>query len=359
MSTLWSDHIAGLIPYVPGEQARIPNLLKLNTNENPYGPSPKAIAAMRAALGDDLRLYPDPHGTALRRVIARRYRLEPDQVFLGNGSDEVLAHVFNAFFLRGGRPLWLPDITYSFYRTYCRFFEVPHRLIPLAGDFTLRLQDYTEAADQEPVGIIFANPNAPTGCVLDLDAIRQITLAHPDSTVVVDEAYVDFGAQSAAVLIRELPNILVVHTLSKSRALAGLRVGYAMGSPDLIAGLVRVKDSFNSYPLDRVALAGAQAAIEDEDWFDQSCQAVVNARESLAQKLRSLGFTVLPSLTNFLFVTHRTQEAADIARKLRDEGILVRHFQAPRIDQYLRITVGTPEQCTRLCDTLKSILAAA
>ncbi|MFT0532299.1 histidinol-phosphate transaminase [Castellaniella hirudinis] len=357
MSTLWSDHLAGLIPYVPGEQARIPNLLKLNTNENPYGPSPKALAAMRDALSDDLRLYPDPQGTLLRRAIARRHRLAPDQVFLGNGSDEVLAHVFNAFFLRGGRPLWLPDITYSFYRTYCRFFDVPHRLIPLADDFTLRVSDYTEAVDQAPAGVIFANPNAPTGCALGLDAIRRIAQARADCVVVVDEAYVDFGAQSAVALLHELPNLLVVHTLSKSRALAGLRVGYAMGSPELIAGLVRVKDSFNSYPLDRVALAGAQAAIEDEDWFERTCRAVIDARTRLARDLQALGFVVLPSETNFLFASHRTREAAEIARLLRAQGILVRHFQAPRIDPYLRITVGTPEQCMRLCDTLKNVLS--
>lgn len=357
MSELWSDHIAGLIPYVPGEQARIPNLLKLNTNENPYGPSPKAIAAMQAAMSDDLRLYPDPQGTALRRAIAQRYRLEPDQVFLGNGSDEILAHAFNALFLRGGRPLWLPDITYSFYRTYCRFFDVPHRLIPLAEDFSLRVADYTETVEQEPAGIIFANPNAPTGCALGLDAIRQIAEARPDSAVVVDEAYVDFGAQSAVALLGGHPNVLVIHTLSKSRSLAGLRVGYALGSPGLIEGLIRVKDSFNSYPLDRVALAGAQASIEDQDWLERSCRAVIDAREALAAELQSMGFSVLPSQTNFLFARHHGHEAVQIARGLRDQGILVRHFQAPRIDQYLRITVGTPAQCARLCDTLKSVLS--
>ncbi|WP_322999000.1 histidinol-phosphate transaminase [Castellaniella sp.] len=357
MSTLWSDHIAGLIPYTPGEQARIPNLLKLNTNENPYGPSPKAIEAMRAALTDDMRLYPDYQALDLRRAIARRYRLDADQVFLGNGSDEILAHVFNGLFLRGGRALWLPDVTYSFYRTYCRFYDVPHRLIPLADDFTLRVSDYTEAVEQEPAGIIFANPNAPTGRALGLDAIAAIAQARPDSAVVVDEAYVDFGAESAATLLRDFPNLMVIHTLSKSRSLAGLRVGYALASPDLVAGLLRVKDSFNSYPLDRVAQAGALASIEDEGWFDRTRHAVMDARESLVGALRSLGFDVLPSQANFVFARHRTQEASVIARGLRDQGILVRHFQAPRIEQYLRITVGTPEQCTRLCDTLKSVLS--
>ncbi len=358
MSTLWSDHIAGLVPYVPGEQARIPNLLKLNTNEHPYGPSPRAIEAMRAALTDDMRLYPDYQALNLRRTIADRFGLAPDQVFLGNGSDEILAHIFTALFLRGGRPLWLPDVTYSFYRTYCRLYAVPHRLIPLDEDFVLRVADYTGPADPEPAGIIFANPNAPTGRSLTLDEIAAIAQAHPDSAVVVDEAYVDFGAESAAALIGRFPNILAIHTLSKSRALAGLRVGYALGHADLIAGLTRVKDSFNSYPMDRVALAGAQAAIEDEAWFDRTRRAVIDAREQLARDLQDLGFQVLPSQANFVFARHPGRDARDIASGLRETGILVRHFSAPRIDQYLRITVGTPEQCARLCDALRALLSA-
>lgn len=358
MSTLWSDHVAGLEPYVPGEQAQIPNLLKLNTNENPYGPSPRAIEAMQAALNEDLRLYPDFQGQALRQAAARHHRVTADQVFLGNGSDEILAHVFNAFFLRGGRPLWLPDVTYSFYRTWCRFYSVPHRLIPLADDLSLRVSDYTGATEQEPCGIIFANPNAPTGGALPLTDIAAIAQARPDSVVVVDEAYVDFGAESAAPLVDRFQNLVVVHTLSKSHSLAGLRVGYAIAHAELIQGLVRVKDSFNSYPLDRVALAGAQAALEDDAWFDHTRQAVMETRTRLIGDLQQLGFEVLPSQANFVFARHLREEAAIIARGLRDQAILVRHFQAPRIGQYLRITVGTPDQCTRLCDTLKAILSA-
>jgi len=357
VSTLWSDHISGLEPYTPGEQIQLPDLLKLNTNENPYGPSPRAIEAMRAALTDDLRLYPEIQGLGLRQAIAKRYRLTPDHVFLGNGSDEVLAHIFNALFLREGRVLWLPDVTYSFYRTWCRFYSVPHRLIPLADDLTLRVSDYTGETDQEPSGILFANPNAPTGCTLSLEDIAAIAQARPDCAVVVDEAYVDFGAESAAALIDRFENLMVVHTLSKSRSLAGLRVGYAMARPELIQGLVRVKDSFNSYPMDRVALAGAQAAIEDEAWFDRTRQAVIDAREQLTDDLRELGFDVLPSQANFVFARHPREEAAIIAKGLRERAILVRHFQAPRIGQYLRISVGTPEQCARLCDTLKTILS--
>jgi histidinol-phosphate aminotransferase len=358
VSTLWSDHLAALVPYVPGEQARIPNLLKLNTNENPYGPSPRALDAMRAALSDDMRLYPDPLGLALRRTIADRFGLTPDQVFLGNGSDEVLAHVFNALFLRGGRPLWMPDVTYSFYKTYCSLYDVPHRLIPLDDDFVLQTDDYAGPADVEPAGIIFANPNAPTGRTLSLDEIARIAQARPDSAVVVDEAYVDFGAESAVALIDRHPNILVIHTLSKSRSLAGLRVGYALGDAALIEGLTRVKDSFNSYPLDRVAQAGAQAAIDDDAWFDRTRRAVIDAREHLAADLSALGFQVLPSQANFVFARHPQHDAVAIAAGLRETGILVRHFNAPRIQQFLRITVGTPEQCTRLLAALRAFLSA-
>src|SRR5690606_37828355 len=284
--------------------------------------------------------------------------LEPGQVFLGNGSDETLAHVFNGLFLRGGRSLWLPDITYSFYQTYCRLYDVPHRLIPLDAAFAVRVTDYTDDTQPAPAGIIFANPNAPTGRSLPLDDIAAIAQAHPDCAVVVDEAYVDFGAESAVALIGCCPNILVIHTLSKSRSLAGLRVGYALGSAPLIEGLTRVKDSFNSYPLDRVALAGAQAAIEDEAWFDQTRKAVIDAREHLTADLRALGFQVLPSQANFVFARHPQHDAGDIAARLRETGILVRHFRIPRIEQYLRITVGTPAQCARLLAALQALSAA-
>uniref|UniRef100_UPI003341E6B3 histidinol-phosphate transaminase n=1 Tax=Castellaniella defragrans TaxID=75697 RepID=UPI003341E6B3 len=357
MSNLWSDHIAGLVPYVPGEQARMPDLLKLNTNENPYGPSPRALEAMRAALGDDLRLYPDYGALALRQAIARRYGLGADQVFLGNGSDEILAHVFNALFLRAGRSLLMPDITYSFYRTYCQLYQVPYQLVPLDTAFAIRAGDYTGPMAVAPAGIIFANPNAPTGGALPLDAIAGIARAHPDAAVVVDEAYVDFGAESAAALMDRFDNLVVIHTLSKSRSLAGLRVGYALAHPAVVEGLARVKDSFNSYPLDRIAIAGAQAAIEDEAHFERTRRAVMAARETLSNDLRALGFEVLPSQANFVFARHPERDAAAIQHALREQAILVRHFKSPRIEQFLRITVGTPEECTRLCHALGQILA--
>ena len=359
MSRFWSDHVADLVPYTPGEQPKIADLLKLNTNENPYGPSPLALRAMKAAADDRLRLYPDPVAEPLRQAIARQYGLEPNQVFVGNGSDEVLAHVFHGLFLRGGRPLLMPDVTYSFYPTYCRLYGVPYQTVPLADDFSLNPDDYTGEQARGSGGIIFANPNAPTGLALGLDAISRIASANPDTVVVIDEAYVDFGAESAAALLPQYENLLVIQTFSKSRSLAGLRVGFAMGSQDLIEGLRRVKDSFNSYPLDVLAQAGALAALDDQAYFERTRLSIMRARDQLAVDLAQMGFDVLPGLTNFVFARHRSADALKLAAALRERGILVRHFAQPRIDQYLRITVGTDAECDRLCATLTEILSNA
>lgn len=356
MSRFWSDHVAGLSPYVPGEQPKILDLLKLNTNEHPWGPSPLAIKAMQEAANDRLRLYPDPQSTALCQAIADHHNVSPAQVFVGNGSDEVLAHVFNGLFRHAGRPLLMPDITYSFYKTYCRLFDVPVEIQPLADDFSICVDDYTRARAVLPAGIIFANPNAPTSMALGLDDIRGIARANADIAVIVDEAYVDFGADSAVALLSEFDNIAVVHTFSKSRSLAGLRVGYAVGSAAIIEALVRVKDSFNSYPLDSIAQAGAIASILDRDYFRRACQAIVDAREALVVDLAALGFEVLPSAANFVFARHPQHDAAGLASGLRDNRILVRHFAQPRIDQFLRITVGTPDECQRLCQVLAVLL---
>lgn len=358
MSRFWSDHVAALVPYVPGEQPKVVNLLKLNTNENPYGPSPKAVAAMQACIGDGLRLYPDPESTALRAALAQGWGVTPEQVFVGNSSDEVLAHVFHAFFLRAGRPVLMPDITYSFYRTYCQLYGVPQHLVPLGADFRIEVDDYLADIGVEPAAIIFANPNAPTGIALPLADIRRLAQGRPDTLIVVDEAYVEFGADSAAALLGELDNILVVHTFSKSRSLAGLRVGYALGRADVIEGLVRVKDSFNSYPLDRVAQTGAMAAFEDRAYFEQTRQAIMQARAGLTETLLGLGFEVLPSMANFVFARHPAHPGAALAAALRERSILVRRFSLPRIEDFLRITVGTPEECRRLTDALREILAA-
>lgn len=356
MSRFWSDHIQALQPYVPGEQPK-QKLLKLNTNEHAYGPSPKVFEAIAEVNNADLRLYPSYDSTLLKDTIAHLHEVNTQQVFLGNGSDEVLAHVFNTLFLRDGRPLLMPDITYSFYKTYCTFFKVPSELQPLNEDYTINVDDYTRQRTVPPAAIVFANPNAPTGLALGLDDIAAIAAANPDSAVVVDEAYVDFGADSAIALLDQYDNIVVIHTLSKSYALAGLRVGYAVSSADIVAGLQRVKDSFNSYPLDTLAQAGALAAIKDSAYFNEKRLAIMQSRDELTKDLQALGFTVLPSKTNFVFARHNETNAIDIHKALREHGILVRHFNLSRIDQFLRITIGTPTQCATLLAALHKILS--
>jgi len=359
MSCYWSQVVHGLTPYVPGEQPKLAKLVKLNTNENPYPPSPRVLEAIQAELaggGERLRLYPDPTGEALRRAIGARHGVGPERVFVGNGSDEVLAHAFQAL-LAQERPLLFPDISYSFYPVYCGLYGIEYQTVALDADFQIRVDDYL-ARGREAVGaVIFPNPNAPTGRALPLAEIARLAAGLADCPIVVDEAYVDFGAESALALIDRHPNVLVVHTLSKSRSLAGLRVGFAVGHPDLIEGLTRVKDSFNSYPLDRLALAGAAAAMEDEAWFQDSRQRVMASRERLVAELRTLGFQVLPSAANFVFARHPGRDGAELAAALRSRSIIVRHFKAPRIEQFLRITVGTDEQCEALIAGLRAILA--
>ena len=360
MSRFWSQVVRDLTPYVPGEQPKISNLIKLNTNENPYPPSPKALAAIQAELGADaarLRLYPDPNADLLKAAIARQHSVSPAEVFVGNGSDEVLAHIFMAL-LKHDAPLLFPDITYSFYPVYCGLYGVEYRTVPLADDFSINAADFCgqPAKTGKIGGIIFPNPNAPTGRLLPLAAIEQILRANPDVVVVVDEAYVDFGGESAIRLVKDFDNLLVVHTLSKSRSLAGLRVGFAVGHPDLIEALERVKNSFNSYPLDRLAIAGAVAALEDQAHFTACCQKVIATRDQLTSDLSQLGFEVLPSAANFIFTRHPQRDAAELAQALRARNIIVRHFKQPRIEQFLRITIGTDGECGALVAALKEIL---
>ena len=355
MSRFWSQVVRDLTPYVPGEQPKLANLIKLNTNESPFPPSPRVLAAIQGELGNDaarLRLYPDPNADLLKGAVARRHGVMPQQVFVGNGSDEVLAHAFMAL-LKHERPILFPDITYSFYPVYCGLYGVDFRTVPLADDFSI---DPAAYCGQPNGGIIFPNPNAPTGRLLALDAVEQILAANPDSLVVVDEAYVDFGGMSAISLVDRYDNLLVVHTLSKSRSLAGLRVGFAIGHPALIEALERVKNSFNSYPLDRLAIVGAVAALEDEAYFDQCRRAIIATRETLTADLTALGFAVLPSAANFIFARHPQRDAEQLAQALREQNIIVRHFKLPRIDQFLRITVGTDAECKALVETLRGIL---
>jgi histidinol-phosphate aminotransferase len=347
MSKFWSPFVKNLVPYVPGEQPKVANLVKLNTNENPYGPSPKAIEAMRAELGDALRLYPDPNSDVLKQAVADYYGVQTQQVFLGNGSDEVLAHIFHGLF-QHDQPLLFPDISYSFYPVYCGLYGIPFEAVPLDEQFQIRPQDYA----RPNAGIIFPNPNAPTGCLLPLEAVEQIVKASPDSVVVVDEAYVDFGGETAIKLVDRYPNLLVTQTVSKSRSLAGLRVGLAVGHPDLIEALERIKNSFNSYPIDRVAVVGAAAAFADKAYFEDTCAKVVASRERLVEGLEQRGFEVLPSAANFIFARHPDQDASGIASRLREKGVIVRHFKQARIAQFLRISIGTPEQNQALLDAL-------
>ena len=351
MKRLWSPAIHDLQAYVPGEQPQGGGWIKLNTNECPYPPSPLALARMAEAADERLRLYPDPQGLALRDAIAARFGLRREQVFVGNGSDEVLAHAFMAL-LRHGKPVLTPDVSYSFYPVYCKLYGVEHVQVPLDEALRVRVADYRRPNG----GIVIPNPNAPTGIALPLSEMRQLLEHNPDSVVLVDEAYVDFGADSAASLVNEFPQLLVVKTLSKSRGLAGLRVGFALGHPDLILALATVKDSFNSYPLDRVALAGAQAAIEDEAYFESLTRRIVASREWLAQRLGALGFECLPSSANFIFARHPAHDAATLQQRLRERQVLVRHFKQPRIAQHLRITVGSQPECEALVAALQDIL---
>ena len=350
----WSPDVRELEPYVPGEQPKIQNLLKLNTNENPYPPSPKVVAAVQAVLensADALRLYPDPDATALKQAIAKQQHVPVEQVFVGNGSDEVLAHIFKAFFVQD-KPILYPDITYSFYPVYSQFFGISaqSKIIPLNDDFEIVGDDYK----QPNGGIIITNPNAPTSIALGLSAIEEVLQANPDSVVLVDEAYVDFGAESAVKLVEKYDNLVVCQTTSKSRSLAGLRVGFAIAQPHLIAALEAVKNSFNSYPIDRFAIAAAVASFEDQDYFSAQCQKVIANREKLVAQLTELGFKVLPSSANFIFATLPNHDAGELATALREKGIIVRYFNKPRINQFLRITVGTDEQNQRLVDTLRN-----
>ncbi|WP_319241255.1 histidinol-phosphate transaminase [uncultured Propionivibrio sp.] len=360
MSHFWSPLVHQLTPYVPGEQPKLTDLVKLNTNENPYPPSPHVVEAIQAELGGDaarLRLYPDPNADQLRAAIAAHFAdcdINPAHIFVGNGSDEVLAHVFMGL-LCHGRPVLMPDISYSFYPVYCGLYGIEHRAVPLGDAFDIRIDDYR----QDNGGIIIANPNAPTGQLLPLADIERLATQHANSPVVIDEAYIDFAndpVPTAIGLVNRHPNLLVVRTLSKSHALAGLRVGYAIGQPALIEALERIKNSFNSYPLDRLALVAATAAMNDRAHLDTTRRAVMASRQWLTEAMTALGFDVLPSAANFIFARHPQRDAAQLAAALREQRIIVRHFKAARIDQHLRISIGTDLQCRALVDALKSIL---
>lgn len=352
MNKFWSEMVKRTEPYVPGEQLNEPDIIKLNTNENPYPPSPRVKEAILEELEGKLRLYPSPTADGLRQAIAETYDLSKDEVFVGNGSDEVLAFSFMAFF-HPGKPIRFPNITYSFYPVYAKLFNIPYELVRVNEDFTLPAESFFGSEG----GVIIPNPNAPTSLYMELSSIESILVNNPDSVVIIDEAYIDFATESAVGLVRSYKNLLVIQTTSKSRSLAGMRVGYAIGHPDLIEALVRIKDSFNSYTVDRLAIAGATAAFKDRKYFDSTVLKIKETRNRLIEVLKEMGFYVLPSQANFVFAKHAERAAVDMYKQLKEAGILVRHFNQPDIDNYLRISVGTDEQMDSLLRTLERLLA--
>lgn len=351
MKELWSRRIRDMIPYVPGEQPQDRRYIKLNTNENPYPPAPMALEALRAAANADLRLYPDPECVELRRAVAELYGVSPENVFCGNGSDEILSFSFQAFFDKE-QPVAFPDITYSFYEVFVKYLDLTAKLIPLREDFSLPVEEFLDC----PGGAVLANPNAPTGQWIELEDVERILRANQGRVVILDEAYVDFGCESGVKLIEKYPNLLVVQTLSKSRSLAGLRVGFALGQPNLIAGLRCVRDSINSYTVDRAAAAIAKGAVEDRAYFEETRQKIIHTREKTAKELRELGFWVGESRTNFLFIRHPSKPGKELFTALRERGILVRRWDIPRIQEYLRVSIGTDREMEVLRDTLAELL---
>lgn len=351
MSKYWSNKVKSLKPYVPGEQPKDKKYIKLNTNENPYPPSPRVIQAIKKAANCDLKLYPDPGVDSLRITIADYYGLTKEEIFVGNGSDEVLGFSFMAFF-NPGEPILFPDISYSFYKVYANLFDIDYKLISLDEDFNIPLDEFSGKNG----GIVIPNPNAPTGKYIEVAKLEKLIKNNLDSVVIIDEAYVDFGGESSVRLIRDYPNLLVVQTLSKSRSLAGLRVGFAMGNKELITALNMVKNSINSYTIDRLALVGARAAFEDKDYFEDTRKKVIKTRERTVESLKKIGFKVIDSKANLIFISHPKIYAEVLFKELRDKGILVRYFKDNRIDNYLRVSIGTDDEMNKFVEALKEII---
>lgn len=353
MSSYWNKRVQHLDPYTPGEQPKDKRYIKLNTNENPYPPSPKVLEAIKSAVNDQLRLYPDPNEDNLRAALAAHFHVDSDQLFIGNGSDEVLAFSFMTFF-SPERPVMFADITYSFYKVFANFCELNPSIIPLDAEFNIPVDAFCQPSG----GVVIPNPNAPTGKEIPIVAIRKILEADRSRVVIVDEAYVNFGGKSAVSLIRDHPNLLIVRTLSKYAALAGIRVGFALGNKELIDGLNRVKNSINSYTIDRLALAGAQAAIEEDEYYSQMAQRIVRTRERTVSALTELGFRIIPSTSNFIFISHPDFPAKRLFHRLKEEGILVRYFDQPRIDDYLRVTIGSDEEMAQFVKVISELTRA-
>jgi histidinol-phosphate aminotransferase len=350
---MFSERLKRLKAYVPGEQPQDRSYIKLNTNESPYPPTPRMRQALLGFDPERLRLYPDPMAVRLRKKLAEVYRVTEGQVFVANGSDEALSFCFFAFFDPGRGRLLFPEFTYSFYPVYCDFYGIDYEKVPLATDFCVDVEGFL---CRDSCGIIFANPNAPTGISLPLEGIRTLLLRYPrDKVVIVDEAYVDFGGESAIPLLEEHPNLLVVRTFSKSMSLAGLRLGFVIGNEPLIQGLFTVKDSFNSYPLDQIALYLGEVALSDEAYYRSMRERIIRTRERFCLRLRKLGWTVLPSKANFVFAKKESVRGKRIYETLRDRGILVRHFEIHGIEEFVRITIGTEEDMERLLKEVSSL----
>ncbi len=347
----WRDNLRTIDPYVPGEQPQLKDMIKLNTNENPYPPSPKVKEALDKFEVDTLRLYPDPDSALLVEALAKRYGVGNDQVFVGVGSDDVLAIAFMTFF-NSKKPILFPDITYSFYDVWATLFNIPFERPALDDDFNLVAADYYK----ENGGVVIANPNAPTGIRQDESFLRDIIEHNRDVVVIIDEAYTDFSGESALSLTKEYDNVLIIQTFSKSRSMAGMRIGYAMGNPELIKAMNDVRFSYNSYPMTRLSVALGVAAIEDEDYFQKTTKQIIETREWTKEKLKELGFTFGDSKTNFIFAKHETADAEDIFAKLREKHIFVRHFTSERIRNYLRISIGTREEMETFIGELRNIL---
>ena len=347
----WADKLRKIQPYVAGEQSKNPNIIKLNANENPYPPSPKVKEVLSNFNTDNLKKYPASDALELKNALAKAYNLNENQIFMGNGSDDVLALCFQAFFC-SDKPILFPDLTYSFYPVWCSLFKTPYKNIPLDENFRINPDDYKE----ENGGVILPNPNAPTGIYENLDFIEKILNNNTDCIVIIDEAYIDFGGESTISLLDKYENLVVVQTMSKSRSLAGLRVGYAFASAELISVLEAVKNSYNSYTMDSIAISAAAASLADNEYFKDTCNKIINTRQKTIQALEKLDFDVVPSMANFVLATHKSVKAVDIFEKLKAQNIFVRYFKIPRIDNYLRITIGTDDEMDKLFYALKNLL---
>lgn len=351
MSREWTKNLRNIEPYVPGEQSKDKDIVKINANENPYPPSPKAIEVLKSFDTNKLRFYPSANSTKLKEAIAKYYKVDVSNVFVGNGSDDVLAVAFQSFF-NSEKPIVYPDLTYSFYPVWCSLFGIKYKNYPVGDDFRINPEDYKEKNG----GVVIPNPNAPTSLGEGLDFVEKILNYNQDSVVIIDEAYVDFGGTSSIPLIDKYENLLVTGTFSKSRSLAGLRIGFAIGSKALIDVMEAVKNSYNSYTVDSLSIEMGAASIEDDEYFKSTCKKVIKTRERVTLELEKLGFHVLDSQTNFIFATHNKHNMKSLFEYLKTQKVFIRYFSLPRIENYVRITIGTNEEMDIFLEKTKEFI---